>query len=148
MNKILLSKQKIYELKKQLVEYELALTKQTQEQVEKGGASDSWHETAAFGATRAALESKVNELRRIIDSAKILPDKIGSNEINLGSRVEIKNEKEKVVKYRLVHPLEADPEKGLISIESPLGKLLIGKKQGEIVKFNERELKVKSIVLL
>ena len=38
------------------------------------------------------------------------------------------------VTYTLVDPLQADPLEGLISMKSPIGKGLLGKKVGEIVE--------------
>ena len=68
---ILLSKQKINELKKQLKDLKASLSEQKAEQVKRGGAYDSWHETAAYGATQAALEAKVKELKRERDELQV-----------------------------------------------------------------------------
>ena len=47
------------------------------------------------------------------------------------------NEEKNETRYRLVHPIEAQPEKGLISLESPIGKALRGKRGGERVGLND-----------
>lgn len=55
-----------------------------------------------------------------------------SDTIQLGSHISLKQD-ETVKEYHIVGPYEADPTKGRISHKSPLGKLLIGRKVGEIV---------------
>lgn len=145
MTKILLSKQKIHKLKNQLTKLEANLKGQKDEQGQRGGLLDSWHETAAHAATQAAAEAKVKELRSILEKAEVLPDKVKSTKVILGSRVEIEDEYGNISKYRLVHPLEAAPEKGLLSVESPLGKLLLGKKKGGQIIFNEKRYVIRAV---
>lgn len=145
MKKVILSKQKINELKKQLRDLESSLKDQKDEQGERGGLLDSWHESAAFGATQAALEAKVKELKGILKKAEELPEEIESDKVTLGSWVEVEDEEGNVSKYRLVHPLEAEPHKGLLSVESPLGKLLLNKKKDEKFEFNVQNFKVIAI---
>lgn len=145
MIKIFLSKQKITELKKQLRDLESSLKDQRDEAGKRGGLLDSWHETAAYGATQAAIEAKVKELKGILEKGEELPEKIASDKVVLGSWVEVKDDYGNVSKYRLVHPLEADPAKGLLSVKSPLGKLLLGKEKGDTANFNSRKLTIQSI---
>lgn len=139
---ILLSKQKIKELMKQLSEFEESLSTQQTENVKSGGALNSWHETASFAATQDALKANVRKLRSILTTAKVLPDKVSSNKVTLGSWVTIEDSNQKQIKYRLVHPLEADPFNNLISIKSPIGKELSGKRVGEQVELNGNILRI------
>lgn len=138
---IFLSDEKIFDLKKQLSMLEKRMRLINSEQLKRGGLADSWHETASHAVSTNAIESKMYELQRILKRAKKYPKP--SNEIAaIGSNVEIVDDNNQKYKYRLVHPLEADPSKFLVSIESPIGKLLIGKSTGVEVKFGERTFRI------
>jgi transcription elongation factor GreA len=53
--------------------------------------------------------------------------------VQLGSKVKVRDEYGEET-FTIVGPVEADPKKGLISLESPVGKALLGKTAGEKVK--------------
>lgn len=144
MGKILLSENKIKELKKRLKVAEKSLKEQNKEQVSSGGVLSSWHESASFNATQGALKSEIKNLRNILRLAKILPDKVECKEIRIGNKVEIKREDDVIFSYKLVHPLESDPHRKLISIESPLGKKIKGKSKGEVFRFKGKQFKISS----
>lgn len=57
---------------------------------------------------------------------------VNNGRVEMGCRVTIQNNN-KLQKYQIVGREEADPEMGKISNESPLGKLLLGKKIGETI---------------
>jgi len=128
--KILLSKEKITEIQKEYDLLSKSLEAQKVEVAKRGGASASWHETASFTAAQGASEKRLNDLKIILQNIETLPDKINSKTIQIGSYAEIQK-KDKVLKYRIVDPIEADPINGKISAKCPLGELLIGKEEGE-----------------
>jgi len=67
---------------------------------------------------------------QIIDTAGLLTDKV-----YILSLVRLQDMRTKqTIEYRLVDPEEADFEKNKISVTSPIGKGVMGKKQGEVVK--------------
>ncbi len=75
------------------------------------------------------VESRIFELEDGIHRAVVIEAK-GSDAVSIGCRVKIEADgKEKVL--TIVGSTEADPMKGLISNESPLGQALLGKKIGE-----------------
>jgi len=84
------------------------------------------------------LEMRIEELDNILKNYKIIkkPGKSEQNTVSLGAKVVLKNGSAKHEEYKIVGTLEADPFKGLISNESPLGMSFIGKKVGESVSFN------------
>lgn len=84
------------------------------------------------------LEMRIEELDNILKNYKIIkkPGKSEQNTVSLGAKVVLKNDSAKHEEYKIVGTLEADPFKGLISNESPLGMSFIGKKVGESVSFN------------
>jgi transcription elongation factor GreA len=145
MSSIYLSRKKIIQLKQELKRYEASLKKQKDELNQRGGLTGSWHETASFSATLAALEAKVNELKSLLKETHILSEKIKGNKAILGSYVTLINDKKGELNYRLVHPLEANPESDLLSVESPLGRLIIDKEAGDTIELNGKKMIIVSI---
>ena len=84
------------------------------------------------------LEKRIEELDNILKNYKIIrkPGKSEQDKVSLGAKVILKNGSTTHEEYKIVGTLEADPFKGLISNESPLGMSFIGKKVGESVSFN------------
>ncbi|MFC1789390.1 transcription elongation factor GreA [Patescibacteria group bacterium] len=77
------------------------------------------------------LEGRILELKEIIASAKII-EKGKSSNISIGSTVLLSSKGIKE-KYQIVGSEEADILSGKISYQSPLGKVIFGKKKGESV---------------
>ena len=88
---------------------------------------------------RAALDrqnmvkARIVELRqRISEIASIDPRKVPRDKASYGSTLVLYDaEKDEEVTYRLVTPEESDPQAGLISTTSPVGRSLMGKKVGD-----------------
>src|SRR6185436_18671830 len=82
------------------------------------------------------LQARVGALRkRLSDLALINIESLPHDRVAYGSTVEILDvEKNEEVTYRLVTPEEADLTKGLISTTSPIGKCLMGKREGDEVE--------------
>lgn len=69
----------------------------------------------------------------MINARVINKDNINTSAVSILSKVKIKNKKlGKVSTYTMVSEEEADLKEGKISIESPIGKGLLGKKAGEV----------------
>ena len=84
---------------------------------------------------QAFLEGRIQELETLLDQASIISEGSSPNGvIGPGSVVLIREQGREPVKYFLVGAQEADPRNGRISHESPIGKVLLGHKAGEIVK--------------
>lgn len=143
---IYLSRRKIAELQKQLNELEKRMKMINSEQLKRGGLADSWHETASHAVTTSAIENRMYELQKILKRAKEFPIVKNPQSIALGCKTILKNNSGKEFIYQLVHPIEADPQSGLVSIESPLGKLLIGKSIKEKVNLGNNEFEVLDIL--
>lgn len=81
------------------------------------------------------VNARLGQLRkRLAELSMIDLSKIPRDKVSLGSEVHLYdvNKKEKLV-YRLVMGEEADPQRGLISTTSPIGKGLLGKEDGDEV---------------
>lgn len=83
---------------------------------------------------QAFVEGRIQELEQILKRAEIIADGAGDGTIVVGSRVTIVEEGEEAENFRIVGSAEADPTKGTISNESPLGKALIGKTVSDVVE--------------
>ncbi|MFA5431290.1 MAG: GreA/GreB family elongation factor [Candidatus Paceibacterota bacterium] len=84
------------------------------------------------------LERRIEELDMILNNYRIIkkPGKTEQDKVCLGAKVVLKNGSSSEEEYKIVGTLEADPFKGFISNESPLGMSFIGRKVGESVSFN------------
>ena len=81
---------------------------------------------------QAFLLGKEMEIEQKIKNAQIISHKKGGDAVDIGSTVEIDDDGE-TLKYEIVGSDEADPLKGRISIDSPIGSALIGHKKGQLV---------------
>ncbi|MBR1783655.1 MAG: transcription elongation factor GreA [Bacteroidales bacterium] len=80
--------------------------------------------------------SRIRFLQRILEHARVIdPDVLPKDRVSLLSRVEFTNLATGVrMKFQIVSPHEMDLEAGKISLKSPIGAALMGKKVGEIAK--------------
>ena len=101
-------------------------------------------ENGAYKAARFELGDTDRAIRQLQHQIKygkvILPPTDGT--IGVGSTVKLLRDDDKEFTYSIVGTYEADPMNGKISIESPMGMKLIGKKNGDVVIVNERTYKV------
>ncbi|MDD9912055.1 MAG: transcription elongation factor GreA [Alphaproteobacteria bacterium] len=79
------------------------------------------------------IEGRIQELDSKLSRAELIdPTKLSGERIVMGATVVLVDaDTDKEVTYILVGPDEADIEKGLISVTSPIGKALIGKSTGD-----------------
>jgi transcription elongation factor GreA len=96
-------------------------------------------ENAEYDAAKDAqghLEKKISELENTLANARIIDaSKIDTSKVTILSKVELKNIKmKKNVTYLLVSEAEANIKEGKISVASPIGKAILGKKKGDKVQ--------------
>lgn len=94
-------------------------------------------ENAEYTAARQEqekTENRISELENILQNVKVITKPRGEGKVQLGSNVSLKSEAGKTKEFAVVGTVEADPLKGKISDESPIGKALLGKKVGEKVE--------------
>jgi transcription elongation factor GreA len=80
------------------------------------------------------LEGRIQELEYILSNATIIEKNNRKDVVAIGSHVTIQEGDFPEETYHLVGPTEADPAKGKISHESPIGQALIDHKAGETVE--------------
>lgn len=100
---------------------------------EKGDLSENAEYDAAKDA-QGMLEMRISELEKKLANARILNESdIDTSKVTVLSKVTIKNAKnKKEITYQLVSESVADLKAKKISVSSPMGKALLGKKIGEM----------------
>jgi transcription elongation factor GreA len=101
---------------------------------DKGDLSENAEYDAAKN-DQGLLEIKIGKLEEIVANARIVDfSQLDVNKVSILTTVKIKNLKNNMeMKYTIVAENEADLKSGKISIDSPIGKALVGKKVGENV---------------
>ncbi len=110
-----------------------SISNQIAEARDKGDLSENAEYDAAKEA-QGMLEMKINKLKEGIANARIIDEsQMDDSKVFILSTVTIKNVKNKAtMSYTLVAENEADIKEKKISIDSPLGKGLLGKEVGDI----------------
>jgi transcription elongation factor GreA len=85
---------------------------------------------------QAFVEGRILTLETILRNAVIIEENGPRDSVGLGSRVTVVEGEEPPETYHIVGSAEADPARGLISNESPLGRALMGRKVGETATVN------------
>lgn len=110
-----------------------AISNQIAEARDKGDLSENAEYDAAKEA-QGILEMKIAKLEEIVSNARIIDDSnIDNSKVYILSIVKIKNiANGMIMEYTLVAENEADLKAKKISVESPIGKGLLGKSVGEV----------------
>lgn len=108
------------------------IAKQIAEARDKGDLSENAEYDAAKDA-QGLLELKIAKLEEVVGQARVIDEsKIDTSKVSILSNVKIKNKKNGATfTYTIVSEEEADLKSGKISIKSPIGKGLMGKKVGD-----------------
>jgi transcription elongation factor GreA len=108
------------------------IARQIAEARDKGDLSENAEYDAAKDA-QGLLELEISKLEELIANARILDESnIDTSKVSVLSRVKIRNTANKMeVTYTLVAEEEADLKQNKISVKSPIGNGLLGKKVGE-----------------
>lgn len=142
MNSILFTKEKYESIKKEYREL-LIQRKEAVFHLAKAREMGDLSENGYYRASKAKLSSIDHLLRKFSDFIKYgtIINFVNKGTVEIGCKVTIKNNK-KLQKYQIVGKEEADPKLSNISNESPLGKLLLGKKVGENIKLQSPSGKI------
>ncbi|HEV7454168.1 MAG TPA: transcription elongation factor GreA [Candidatus Saccharimonadales bacterium] len=79
-------------------------------------------------------ESRITEIEHILSNVAVITAPKGDSEVVLGSTIKLKSVDGKTKQFQVVGTVEADPLNGKISDESPIGKALMGKREGDSVE--------------
>ncbi|MBT4958927.1 MAG: transcription elongation factor GreA [Flavobacteriaceae bacterium] len=104
---------------------------------DKGDLSENAEYDAAKEA-QGMLEMKISKMEDVVANARLIDEsQLDLSKVLVLSKVTIKNLNNQIeMNYTLVAESEADLKTGKISVNSPIGKGLLGKKVGEIAEVN------------
>jgi transcription elongation factor GreA len=112
-----------------------AMAAQIAEARDKGDLSENAEYDAAKDA-QGLLELKISKLEEVVSNARVLDEtSVDTSSVSIMTKVKTKNFKTgAIVDYTLVSEEEANLAMKRISVQSPIGKGLLGKKVGEIAE--------------
>jgi transcription elongation GreA/GreB family factor len=135
---IYLSKKGMKELKKEVARLERdhteALTRLRE--IDKTDGHDERLARAEQLAMIDVIESELADKKMALNSAKLYPRKRDALKVAIGSVVDLLDTSGRIVRYRIVESIEANPSDGRISAKSPLGQNLIGKQIKDVVEWS------------
>ncbi len=104
---------------------------------DKGDLSENAEYDAAKEA-QGMLEMRISKLEETLSNARVIDEsQLDNSKVLVLSKVKIKNQvNNMIMDYTIVADGEADLAKGKISVNSPIGKGLLGKSVGEIAQIN------------
>jgi transcription elongation factor GreA len=137
MNKLFhLTKQGVDELQAELQELSsqrLVIADRIKTAREFGDLGENMEYTAAR-QDQERNESRITEIEHILSNVQVISAPKGDSAVVLGSKIKLKSADGKTKEFQVVGTVEADPLNGKISDESPIGKALMGKRQGDAVE--------------
>ncbi|WP_457607888.1 transcription elongation factor GreA [Nitratifractor sp.] len=107
--------------------------------IDEARALGDLKENAEYHAAKekqGLMEARITELTDLIGRAQVIdPAKLAHERVSFGSTVVlVDQDTEEELVYTIVGTQESNPSKGLISIESPMARALLGKEEGEEVE--------------
>lgn len=132
-----LTKSDVAKIKKEIEYRKLVVRKRELEAVKEARAQGDLSENFEYKAAKQDKnrnESRIRYLEKMLKHARIVDDSSESDEVGINNTVEVYfEEDDEVETYRLVTSIRGNSLAGLISIESPMGKALLGHKEGDRV---------------
>jgi len=124
------------------LEDELAVLKgrrsQAVEQMRNAAADKDFRENAPLEAAReehGRLVGRIKELEEVMKSAAVIDESKATPRVSIGDSIVLRDVASgEELRYTLVSPREVDPTRGKISGESPVGRAIMGRDQGDVVE--------------
>ena len=133
-----LTRSDVKKIKEEIEYRKLVVRKRELEAVKEARAQGDLSENFEYKAAKQdknRKESRIRYLERMLKNARIISDDSGEDEVGINNTVEVYFEDDDETEtYRLVTSVRGNSLQGLISIESPLGKAIKGRKAGDRVK--------------
>lgn len=133
-----LTKEKFEEFKKELEYLKNVKRKEIAANLEYAKALGDLSENAEYHEAReeqALMEERIEKLEFILKNAIIVQDDIATDVVSVGSDIDVEKDGQKST-YTIVGTEEADVISGKISIRSPFGQAVLGKKKGDTFSFH------------
>ncbi len=134
-----LSKQRYDEIAAELKHLINEVYPQIQDDLAEASAQGDRSDNAGYREARrnqAKTISRIRFLQKVLEHSRVIdPDALPKDRVSLLSKVEFTNlTTNKRMRFEIVSPHEMDLEAGKISLKSPIGAALMGKKVGEIAE--------------
>lgn len=132
-----LTKSDVQKIKEEIEYRKLVVRKKELEAVKEARAQGDLSENFEYKAAKQDKnrnESRIRYLERMLKNARIVSDESKEDEVGINNTVTVYYEEDdETESYRLVTSVRGNSMQGLISIESPMGKALLGRKAGDRV---------------
>lgn len=135
---VLLTAEALEKRREQLEYLKTVKRKEVAERIERARAFGDLSENSEYDEAKneqAKVEARIAELEAMLKVAKVISEEeMSADTVHLGSKVKVfdKDFSEEII-YLIVGTAEANPTAGKISDESPIGKALLGAKEGDAV---------------
>lgn len=132
-----LTKQDIQKMEEEIEHRKLVVRKEALEAVKEARAHGDLSENFEYHAAKKEKnrnESRIRYLERMIRTAEVFDEEFAEDEVGMNNTVTVyveEDDEEEI--FKLVTTVRGDTLHGLISVESPLGKAVLGHKVGETV---------------
>jgi len=124
------------DLEKELNHLQKVKRPQTVEEMQAAKGDGDWMDQTEYMLVEeelAFLDGRIQELQHMIDHAQLIEAGNEDNIVNIGETVTIQTDEGETEQYTIVGRAEADPTRGFVSNESPLGQALLEHKVGDEV---------------
>lgn len=132
-----LTRKDIEDMEAEIEHRKCVVRKELLEHVKEARAQGDLSENFEYYAAKKAKnqnESRIRFLERMIKTAKVIEDKASEDEVGMNKSVTVQIVEDGTEEtYKIVTTMRQNSLKGLISVESPLGKQLLGHKVGDRV---------------
>ena len=132
-----LTQKDIKAMEEEIEERKLVIRPKLLEAVKEARAQGDLSENFEYYAAKREKnknESRIRFLERMIKTAEIIPDDSKEDEIGMNTRVTVEFEEDGYTEvYKIVTTMRGNSLEGLVSVESPIGKALLGHKAGDRV---------------
>ena len=132
-----LTRKDIEDMEAEIENRKIVIRKELLEHVKEARAQGDLSENFEYYAAKKAKnqnESRIRFLERMIKTANVIEDNTTDDQVGMNKTVTVRVEEDQSTEiYKIVTTMRGNSLKGLISIESPLGRTLLGHRVGDIV---------------
>lgn len=137
-NKYKMSQERLDEITEELNFLETVRTKEVSELIKEARSFGDLSENSEYDEAKTEqgkVYSKIAELKDLVDNAEIIEHTATAHDmVSLGKLVTVLDMAEQEQQeYQIVGSQEANPRQGRISDESPLGRALLGSREGDLI---------------
>ncbi len=136
--KHIITYESVKKYEEELNELKAVKRREVAEKIKEARAQGDLSENAEYDAAmdeQRDIEARIEKLEKILKNAEVIDeDEVSTEKVSIGCIVKIRDlELKEDLEYKIDAPTEANPLKGVISYESPVGAALIGKKVKDTV---------------